>query len=73
VNISWRHKVSVTVIGVVLSVHWVVYICLIRHVLFYQVSDVENVLDVVQHSENIQIIAEAYDIALDITLPEGNI
>ncbi len=37
----------------------------------YQVSDVENILGIVQHSENIQIIAEAYDIAVDITIPEG--
>lgn len=37
----------------------------------YQVTDVENILGIVQHSETIQIIAEAYDIALDITIPEG--
>ncbi|XP_051727085.1 hydrocephalus-inducing protein homolog [Ctenopharyngodon idella] len=37
-----------------------------------EVSDVENILGIVQHSENIQIIAEAYDIALDITIPEDS-
>ncbi|XP_051512768.1 hydrocephalus-inducing protein homolog [Myxocyprinus asiaticus] len=31
-----------------------------------EVSDVENILGIIQHSENIQIIAEAYDIAVDI-------
>lgn len=36
-----------------------------------QVSDVDNILGIVQHSENIQIIAEAYDIAVDITIAEG--
>ncbi|XP_073785286.1 hydrocephalus-inducing protein homolog isoform X1 [Danio rerio] len=35
-----------------------------------EVSDVENILGIVQHSENIQIIAEAYDIAVDIIIPE---
>ncbi|XP_072551301.1 hydrocephalus-inducing protein homolog [Salminus brasiliensis] len=35
-----------------------------------EVSDVENILGVV-HTENIQIIAEAYDVALDITYPKG--
>ncbi|XP_067276661.1 hydrocephalus-inducing protein homolog isoform X2 [Pseudorasbora parva] len=37
-----------------------------------EVSDVENILGIVQHSENIQITAEAYDIAVDITIPEDS-
>ncbi len=37
----------------------------------YKVSDVENILGIVQYSENIQISAEAYDIAVDITITEG--
>ncbi|CAM4581517.1 unnamed protein product [Leuciscus chuanchicus] len=37
-----------------------------------EVTDVENILGIVQHSENIPIIAEAYDIALDITIPEDS-
>eukprot|EP00063_Salmo_salar_P029727 XP_014004562.1 PREDICTED: hydrocephalus-inducing protein homolog isoform X1 [Salmo salar] len=35
-----------------------------------EVSDVENILGIV-HTENIQILAEAYDVALDITFPKG--
>ena len=35
-----------------------------------QVSDVENVLGII-HTENIQIMAEAYDVALDITFSKG--
>ncbi|XP_076848184.1 hydrocephalus-inducing protein homolog isoform X3 [Brachyhypopomus gauderio] len=35
-----------------------------------EVSDEENILDIVQ-TENIHIIAEAYDVALDITFPKG--
>lgn len=36
-----------------------------------QVSDVENILGVV-HTENINIVAEAYDVALEITFPKGS-
>ncbi|MGH0168092.1 UNVERIFIED_CONTAM: hypothetical protein FKN15_053854 [Acipenser sinensis] len=35
-----------------------------------QVSDVENILGIV-HTENIQIHAEAYDVALDLSFPKG--
>nr|XP_033799169.1 hydrocephalus-inducing protein homolog isoform X3 [Geotrypetes seraphini] len=35
-----------------------------------EVSDVQNILGIVQ-VENIQIVAEAYDIALDISFPKG--
>ncbi|KAI4885088.1 hypothetical protein NFI96_023140 [Prochilodus magdalenae] len=35
-----------------------------------EVSDVENVLGII-HTENIQIMAEAYDVALDITFSKG--
>ncbi|KAI5620967.1 hydrocephalus-inducing protein-like isoform X1, partial [Silurus asotus] len=35
-----------------------------------EVSDVENILGVVQ-TENINIVAEAYDVALEITFPKG--
>ncbi|XP_069073573.1 hydrocephalus-inducing protein homolog [Pleurodeles waltl] len=35
-----------------------------------EVSDVENILGIVQ-IENIQIFAEAYDVALDISFPKG--
>jgi len=36
------------------------------------VSDVDNVLGLLQ-TEVIQIHAEAYDVALDMTFPKGNI
>lgn len=36
-----------------------------------QVSDVENILGVV-HTENINIVAEAYDVSLEITFPRGS-
>ncbi|XP_047678536.1 hydrocephalus-inducing protein-like isoform X5 [Tachysurus fulvidraco] len=35
-----------------------------------EVSDVENILGVV-HTENINIVAEAYDVVLEMTLPKG--
>ncbi|KAI1889973.1 hypothetical protein AGOR_G00168420 [Albula goreensis] len=35
-----------------------------------EVSDVDNILGLVQ-TENIQILAEAYDVALDISFPKG--
>ncbi|XP_067158936.1 hydrocephalus-inducing protein homolog [Apteryx mantelli] len=35
-----------------------------------EVSDVENILGIVQ-IENIQVLAEAYDVALNITFPKG--
>ncbi|KAM4614098.1 hydrocephalus-inducing protein homolog [Discoglossus pictus] len=35
-----------------------------------EVSDVENILGIVQ-LENIQVVAEAYDVALDISFPKG--
>jgi len=35
-----------------------------------QVSDVENVLGIVQ-TENIQVLAETYDVALDISISKG--
>ncbi|XP_074644164.1 hydrocephalus-inducing protein homolog [Tubulanus polymorphus] len=35
-----------------------------------EVSDVENIMGLVQ-TENIQVIAEAYDIALDMSFPKG--
>ncbi|KAM6946364.1 hydrocephalus-inducing protein homolog [Aplochiton taeniatus] len=35
-----------------------------------EVSDVDNILGIV-HTENIQILAEAYDVALDVTFPKG--
>ncbi|RXM33054.1 Hydrocephalus-inducing protein [Acipenser ruthenus] len=35
-----------------------------------EVSDVENILGIV-HTENIQIHAEAYDVALDLSFPKG--
>jgi len=36
-----------------------------------QVSDVDNVLGLLQ-TEVIQVHAEAYDVALDMTFPKGN-
>ncbi|XP_069028847.1 hydrocephalus-inducing protein homolog [Embiotoca jacksoni] len=42
-----------------------------KRILHLEVSDVEKILGTV-HTENIQIIAEAYDIALDIT-PDGSL
>lgn len=36
----------------------------------FQVSDAENILGIVQ-IENIQVHAEAYDVALDISFPKG--
>ncbi len=40
----------------------------VQHVLcvLFQISDVEKILGIV-HTENIQVTAEAYDIALDIS------
>uniref|UniRef100_A0A670KA82 HYDIN axonemal central pair apparatus protein n=1 Tax=Podarcis muralis TaxID=64176 RepID=A0A670KA82_PODMU len=42
----------------------------IKKAIRLEVSDVENILGIVQ-IENIQIIAEAYDVALDISFPKG--
>ncbi|XP_039769505.1 hydrocephalus-inducing protein homolog isoform X2 [Ornithorhynchus anatinus] len=42
----------------------------IRKTIRLEVTDVENILGVVQ-IENIQIVAEAYDVALDISFPKG--
>ncbi|XP_077166200.1 hydrocephalus-inducing protein homolog isoform X2 [Paroedura picta] len=42
----------------------------IKRAIRLEVSDAENVLGIVQ-IENIQIIAEAYDVALDISFPKG--
>ncbi|KTG35348.1 hypothetical protein cypCar_00023228 [Cyprinus carpio] len=44
----------------------------LKRAICLEVSDVENILGIVQHSENIQIIAEAYDIAVDITIPDDS-
>ncbi|XP_043935458.1 hydrocephalus-inducing protein homolog [Protopterus annectens] len=41
-----------------------------KKVIRLEVSDVENILGIVQ-TENIQIFAEAYDVALDISFPKG--
>ena len=35
-----------------------------------QVSDVENIMGLLQ-TENIQVLAEAYDVALDMSFPKG--
>nr|XP_056718300.1 hydrocephalus-inducing protein homolog [Euleptes europaea] len=42
----------------------------VRKAVRLEVSDAENILGIVQ-IENIQIIAEAYDVALDISFPKG--
>ncbi|XP_029465095.1 hydrocephalus-inducing protein homolog [Rhinatrema bivittatum] len=42
----------------------------IKRFIRLEVSDIQNILGIVQ-IENIQIIAEAYDIALDISFPKG--
>ncbi|XP_062997557.1 hydrocephalus-inducing protein homolog [Elgaria multicarinata webbii] len=42
----------------------------IKKAIRLEVSDAENILGIVQ-IENIQIIAEAYDVALDISFPKG--
>ncbi|XP_030060864.1 hydrocephalus-inducing protein homolog [Microcaecilia unicolor] len=42
----------------------------IKRFIRLEVSDVQNILGIVQ-IENIQILAEAYDIALDISFPKG--
>ena len=39
-------------------------------ILFIQVSDAANVMGLA-HAENIQVQAEAYDVALDISFPKG--
>nr|XP_055030475.1 hydrocephalus-inducing protein homolog [Misgurnus anguillicaudatus] len=44
----------------------------LKRTICLEVSDVDNILGIVQHSENIQIFAEVYDIAVDIILPEGS-
>lgn len=50
-------------------IHICMYICMyVQRVLcvLFQVSDVAKILGIV-HTENIQVTAEAYDIALDIS------
>ncbi|XP_042303381.1 LOW QUALITY PROTEIN: hydrocephalus-inducing protein homolog [Sceloporus undulatus] len=42
----------------------------IKKAIRLEVSDAENILGIVQ-IENIQIVAEAYDVALDISFPKG--
>uniref|UniRef100_A0A8C8S7Z5 HYDIN n=1 Tax=Pelusios castaneus TaxID=367368 RepID=A0A8C8S7Z5_9SAUR len=42
----------------------------IKKIIRLEVSDMENILGIVQY-ENIQVIAESYDIALDISFPKG--
>ncbi|KAM9214465.1 hydrocephalus-inducing protein homolog [Leptosomus discolor] len=56
---------------------FVVYLCVkatktfsMKKMIQLEVSDAENVLGVVQ-TENIQIVAEAYDVALSIDIPQG--
>ena len=39
---------------------------------FFQVSDAANIIGLT-HAENIQVQAEAYDVALDMSFPKGNI
>ncbi|XP_078720178.1 hydrocephalus-inducing protein homolog isoform X2 [Lampetra fluviatilis] len=43
----------------------------IKKMIRLEISDVENIMGIV-HTENIQVIAEAYDVALDLTLPKGS-
>lgn len=50
----------------VIFVKLFVCICIYNLCVLFQVSDVEKILGIV-HTENIQVTAEAYDIALDIT------
>lgn len=38
--------------------------------LLIQVSDVDQIMGLVQ-AENIQVIGEAYDVALDMSFPKG--
>ncbi|KAM9301954.1 hydrocephalus-inducing protein homolog [Gastrophryne carolinensis] len=42
----------------------------VKKVVRLEVSDVENILGIVQ-LENIQVLAEAYDVAMEITFPKG--
>ncbi|KAG2469946.1 HYDIN protein, partial [Polypterus senegalus] len=42
----------------------------VKKVIRLEVSDVDNILGIV-YTENIQIMAEAYDVALDISFPKG--
>uniref|UniRef100_A0A8C3T1C3 HYDIN axonemal central pair apparatus protein n=1 Tax=Chelydra serpentina TaxID=8475 RepID=A0A8C3T1C3_CHESE len=42
----------------------------IKKVIRLEVSDMENILGIVQY-ENIQVLAESYDVALDISFPRG--
>ncbi|CAM5150043.1 unnamed protein product [Eretmochelys imbricata] len=42
----------------------------IKKVIRLEVSDMENILGIVQY-ENIQVLAESYDVALDISFPKG--
>ena len=44
---------------------------MIYHLFSIQVTDVENIYGLVQ-LETIQVHAEAYDVALDMTFPKGN-
>ncbi|XP_053355859.1 hydrocephalus-inducing protein-like [Clarias gariepinus] len=43
---------------------------ILKKIIRLEVLDVENILGVV-HTENINIVAEAYDVALEITFPKG--
>lgn len=62
---------------IIIDKYFVVYfthmcICLLVSVMcFCQVSDAEGIFGIGQCLENIQVIAEAYDIAMEITLSEG--
>ncbi|XP_075796761.1 hydrocephalus-inducing protein homolog isoform X3 [Pelodiscus sinensis] len=42
----------------------------IKKIIRLEVSDMENILGIVQY-ENIQVMAESYDVALDISFPKG--
>ena len=44
---------------------------ILYHLLILQVSDVDSIMGCVQY-ENIQVHAEAYDVALDMSFPKGN-
>lgn len=60
---------GVIVFGIRVVPKLCVYVCVL--VSIGQVSDVENILGVV-YTENINILAEAYDVSLEITFPKGS-
>jgi len=50
--------------------YWRIRLVIVQACWLWKVSDVENILGLLQ-TEVIQVHAEAYDVALDMTFPKG--